>query len=151
VDAYTVVKYIHILLAIVAVGFNFSYAIWLTRAANAGDTELGFTLRGIKRLDDWFANPAYFLLGVTGITMWGLLGFVQIIWLEIALALLILALLVGLFGFTPTLRKQIALVEAGESNSAAYRGLTTRSNILGGILTLTVLVIIGLMVFKPTF
>jgi len=54
---YSILKFFHVLLAIVAVGFNASYGIWLARAAREPQHEL-HVLRGIKILDDRFANPA---------------------------------------------------------------------------------------------
>jgi uncharacterized membrane protein len=65
---YSWVKYAHILMAITAVGFNASYGIWLARAAREPD-HLSHVLRGIKILDDRFANPAYGILLLTGLWM----------------------------------------------------------------------------------
>jgi hypothetical protein len=56
-DAYTILKWVHVLMAIIAVGFNASYGVWLARAARAPEHE-SHVLRGIKVLDDRFANPA---------------------------------------------------------------------------------------------
>ncbi len=53
-----ILKYLHIFFAIVAVGFNISYAVWLARAARTPQ-HLGLALRGVKFLDDYFANPCY--------------------------------------------------------------------------------------------
>ncbi len=44
------------MLAISAIGFNASYGIWLARAGREPE-HLGHVLRGIKTLDDLFANP----------------------------------------------------------------------------------------------
>jgi hypothetical protein len=52
-------KFVHVLLAIVAVGFNASYGIWLARAAKAPQATQSHVLRTIKFIDDRFANPAY--------------------------------------------------------------------------------------------
>ena len=60
--AYPTIKFVHILLAIVAIGFNATYGIWISHAARHSPKELGFALRGVKRLDDRWANPAYGLL-----------------------------------------------------------------------------------------
>jgi hypothetical protein len=38
IDAYEVLKFLHVLFAIVAVGFNASYGIWLARAARSATT-----------------------------------------------------------------------------------------------------------------
>ncbi len=66
---FVVIKFLHVLLAIIAVGFNATYGVWLARVAKERVPTQSFVLRGIKRLDDWFANPAYVLLAVTGVTM----------------------------------------------------------------------------------
>lgn len=47
VGLYPYIKFLHVLLAIVAVGFNASYGIWLARAAHE-PAHLGHVLRGIK-------------------------------------------------------------------------------------------------------
>ncbi len=65
---YTLLKFAHILLAIIAVGFNASYAIWIRRATREPQ-HLGHVLRGIKFLDNRLANPGYGLLLVTGLSM----------------------------------------------------------------------------------
>jgi hypothetical protein len=55
-------------MAIIAVGFNASYGTWLARAAREPEHQ-AHVLRGIKVLDDRFANPAYALLLVTGLAV----------------------------------------------------------------------------------
>ena len=57
--------------------------------------------------------------------------------------------LTSLFGYTPTLRKQIALVESEGPDSEAYRAVANRGMVIGIILGVIVLVIIYLMVFQP--
>jgi len=102
IETYEVLKFFHVLFAIVAVGFNASYGIRLARAARERDHE-AFALRGVKLLDDRFANPAYGLLLVTGLLMvWvGDLDLTQF-WLLTALVLYALAVGLGLFLYTPT-------------------------------------------------
>ena len=68
VSIYLLLKFLHVLLAIIAVGFNASYPIWLGRARHEPEHSL-HVLRGIKTLDDRFANPAYALLLVLGLAM----------------------------------------------------------------------------------
>ena len=65
---YLVLKFVHILAAIVAVGFNASYGVWLARAGQY-PAAAPILLRGVKLLDDRFANPAYAFLLLTGIAM----------------------------------------------------------------------------------
>jgi uncharacterized membrane protein len=148
---YLGLKFIHVLLAIVAIGFNMSYGIWINRAAKEPQHE-AHVLRGIKVLDDRFANPAYGLLLVTGVAtaLVGHLSFAQF-WIAMALGLYGLLLLVAAAVFTPTLRKQIEVLETGGRESAMYARLATRSQVTGIFLGVTVLAIVFLMVTKPTF
>ena len=55
-SVFVIVKFFHILLAIIAVGFNASYGVWLARLAREPVPTQSFVLRGLKRLDDWFAK-----------------------------------------------------------------------------------------------
>ncbi len=148
-QTYEVLKFFHVLLAIVAVGFNASYAIWLARAAREPEHE-GFALRGVKLLDDRFANPAYALLLVTGLLMvWvGNLELAQF-WLLTALVLYAVAVGLGLFVYTPTLRAQIAAQTSG-SSSPEFQALAKRGTTVGIVLAVDVIAIVFLMVTKPT-
>ena len=147
---YEVVKFLHVLLAIVAVGFNATYGIWLARAAKEPEHE-AFTLRGVKLLDDRFANPAYGLLLVTGLLMvWiGDLDLTQF-WLLASLVLYVVAVGLGLFVYTPTLRGQIAALETAGAASTEFQTLSKRGTTVGIVLAVDVIVIVFLMVTKPT-
>jgi uncharacterized membrane protein len=145
---YTFFKFLHVLMAIVAVGFNASYAIWLARAAREPEHQ-SHVLRGIKVLDDRFANPAYGLLLVTGLVMvWvGDLELTQF-WLAGGLTLYVVAVVLGLFVYTPTLRRQIQALETGDA--AELQRLSARGTAVGVALAVDVIVIVFLMVAKPT-
>lgn len=149
-EIYPWLKSLHVLLAVVAVGFNMSYAI-LIRRASAEPQHLGHVLRTVKFLDDRFANPAYALLLVVGLAMvwvgdWDITTF----WILASLALYIAAVVLGIAVYSPTLRGQIAALDAGGPDSPEYRALTTRGSIVGGVLGVLVVVIIVMMVVKPT-
>jgi len=147
--AFLIVKYIHILSAIVAVGLNISYAIWILRAQRE-PAHTAFALKGIKFLDDRIANPAYGVLLLSGLLMVVLLPIpITTLWIVIALVLYAVLLVVAITQYTPTLRSQIKLAEAGDTTSAEFRGLARRGQLLGQTLGLIVLVILAMMVFKP--
>jgi uncharacterized membrane protein len=147
--AFLIVKFIHILSAIVAVGLNISYAIWILRAQRE-PAHTTFALKGIKFLDDRIANPAYGLLLLSGLLMVVLLPIpITTLWIVIALVLYAVLLVVAITQYTPTLRNQIKLAEAGDTTSAEFRGLARRGQLLGQTLGLIVLVILAMMVFKP--
>jgi uncharacterized membrane protein len=126
---YEIIKFLHVLLAIVAVGFNATYGVWLARAARQPEYE-EFTLRGVKLLDDRFANPAYALLLVTGLLMvWiGDLDLTQF-WLLAALVLYAIAVILA---------------------SIEFQALSRRGTALGIVLAVDVIVIVFLMVTQPT-
>lgn len=147
---YTTLKYVHVLLAIVAVGFNASYGVLLSRAAREPEHEL-HVLRTVKVLDDRFANPAYALLLITGIAMvlFSPLAFTTL-WILVALVLYAVLLVVGIAFYTPTLRRQIAVLEQGGASTPEYRALAGRGRALGLVLALVVVGIVALMVYKPT-
>jgi uncharacterized membrane protein len=147
---YTVIKFFHVLLAILAVGFNASYGIWVTRAAREPEHQL-HVLRGIKVLDDRFANPAYALLLVTGLAM-VIVGDLALstFWIATALVLYAVLLVVALAVYTPNLRRQIAVLESDGADSDEYRRLSRRGAVVGPLLGVIVLGIVFLMVTKPT-
>ncbi len=146
---YATLKYIHILSAIVAFGANITYALWLTRAEK-NPASLPFALRTVKIMDDWIANPAYVLLFPTGwwmasIAKWQL----TTPWILTALILYAVLSVVGLAIYSPTLKKQIALAESAGPVSLEYKKISFRSNAIGIVLNILVLIVIYLMVAKP--
>jgi uncharacterized membrane protein len=147
---YLVLKFTHIVLAIVAIGFNASYGLLIGRARKAGTAELKFALRTIKFMDDKIANPCYILLLVTGVGMVQVAGYPWALkWVHGGMALLFLLAAVGFGVFTPTLRRQIAALEARGPNDPEFLSLSKRGAIVGGLLGVIAFGIVVLMVFKP--
>jgi uncharacterized membrane protein len=148
---FEIVKFLHILTAIIAVGFNASYGVLLTRAAREPEHQL-HVVRTVKVLDDRFANPGYAVLLATGIWMISISPYrISEPWIVIALVLYGLAVLGGALGYTPTLRREIGLLERGEGSSEEFRKLASRGQTIGILLAIDVVAIVFLMVTKPTF
>ena len=144
------IKFIHVLLAIVAVGFNASYGIWLARSSAATQATQSHVLRTIKFLDDRFANPAYGLLLITGLLMAFSAGIpFSRLWLAAAIGLWLVLVFVGLGIYTPTLRDQIRVLESEGPGSEEYQRLAARGRTVGIVLAIIVVVIVFLMVTKP--
>jgi hypothetical protein len=144
-----ILKLIHIFSAIVAVGSNVTYGVWNARIA--GDrTHASFALKGIKFIDDRIANPSYGVLFLTGLIMvlTGSWGFQ--LWVIVAIVLFVAVAVIGFGVFTPLLRNQIRLADSGDTTSAEFDALARRSRMLGPILGILVLLILVMMVFKPT-
>jgi uncharacterized membrane protein len=146
---FLILKWLHVLSAIVAVGANVTYGFWTARASRDPNA-LPFTLRGIKLIDDRIANPAYGVLLVTGLAMAHAGRFsIKAPWLLTSLVLYVLAAAIGLFGYSPNLRRQIQSLDSEGFQSAQYQALARRGKMLGAVLGILVMVIVFLMVVKP--
>ena len=148
-DIYPWLKVAHIFLAIVAVGSNITYGIWQARAAREPQ-HLGWTLKGVKFLDDRVANPSYIGLGIIGVLMvltgpWQF----EMLWIVISIALYVALAVVGFAMYSPTLGRQIRVYETDGPESPAFAALGARGRMLGILLAVLVVVIIVLMVVKP--
>ncbi len=148
-SAYLILKWLHVLMAIVAVGANITYGVWLARAAREPQ-HLPFVLRGVKVLDDRVANPAYGLLFLTGMATAGV-GRIPITtpWVLTGLILWIVLVVIAAAGYTPTLRRQIRALDGGSPDSPEYRRLSARATSLGIVLLVIALLIVLVMVTKP--
>ncbi|MCC7009571.1 MAG: DUF2269 family protein [Acidobacteria bacterium] len=146
---YLLIKWLHVLAAITALGTNITYGLWIVRASRDPGV-LPFTLRTIKVLDDRVANPAYGVLLVTGLAMMWVADLpFHTPWLEGSLALYAAMFLLAVFGYTPTLKRQIAALERHGIGSSEYRALAARGRLLGALLGVIVITIVLLMVVKP--
>jgi uncharacterized membrane protein len=149
---FLIVKFLHVLLAIVAVGTNATYGIWLARIAKSPPDVQSQVLRGIKTLDDWFANPAYVLLAVTGLTMVTLSAgslALNTFWVAAGIVLWAVAVILGFFVYTPALRQQIRALETSGPESEDYRTAANNARFIGIVVAVIVLVIVFVMVTKP--
>ncbi len=146
---FNLLKWIHVLSAISAVGANITYGIWISQASRKPEA-LPFTLRGIKTIDDKLANRAYGLLFITGLLM----AFVVKIplttpWLLVALILYLTLGLTGFLGYTPTIKRQIELLDTQGSDSPEFKSVARRGLTLGILLVILAIAIVFLMVVKP--
>ena len=146
---YLILKFIHILAAIVAVGSNITYGVWNVRATR-DPSHLGFALKGIKFLDDRIANPAYGVLLLTGLILMFAGSFGFKLWIIIALVLFAAVVVLGVAFYSPLLKNQIRLVDAGETASPEYARLAALGARFGPGLGIIVVVILVMMVFKPS-
>ncbi|MEY2477191.1 MAG: hypothetical protein QOG87_2506 [Actinomycetota bacterium] len=143
------VKFVHVLLAILAVGSNLSYGIWLAGAGQAPEND-AHALRGIKRLHERVAIPAYVLLGVTGVILlargpWDLLT----PWITASCMLYLVGLVAAVLGYAPALKNQLLALEQRGPGSPGYRSATRLTTIAGGLTATLVVVVTFLMVTKP--
>ena len=148
-DSYSLLKLVHVLAAILAVGTNVTYFVWLSMARRHPE-QAPHVLPWIKALDARLANPAYIVLPVTGILMVldADLGF-STFWIATAIVLYVaLAVLAGAL-FSPSLRRQVELATAG-AEPTVYDQAAKRTTLTGIITMLPIAAILYLMVIKPT-
>jgi uncharacterized membrane protein len=150
---YDILLWVHILCAITALGANITYFPWLFRVGKSPQS-LPFTLRTIKFLDDWFANPAYVLALFTGDALIRYAdpaeGFsYQTPWLVSALVLYAVVAVLGLFVYSPLLKKQIKLVESVGADAPDYKRVANNGRYLGFAIVVLTIAITFLMAVKP--
>jgi uncharacterized membrane protein len=137
-----------VLAAIIAVGTNVTYFVWLSSARKHPE-QAPDVLPGLKALDTRLANPAYVVLPITGILMVldADLGFTTF-WIATAIGLYVaLAVIAGAF-FSPSLRRQVELA-AVAAEPSLYDRAAKRTTLAGVVTMLPVAAILYLMIIKP--
>ncbi len=146
---FPLIKWIHVLSAITAVGANITYGIWIRQASREPQV-LPFVLRNIKMIDRRVANPCYGLLLLTGLTMAFLVRIpLTTPWLLTALILYGIAALSGILFYAPVTRRQVQLLESEGFDSPQYQATAKTGTRLGLLVTLDVILIVYLMVVQP--
>lgn len=146
---FIILKFIHVLSAIVAVGTNLTYGVLLANAARQPE-HLVYTLKSIRVLDRRLANPGYTSLLITGLWMAYTVRYrLATPWILSALVLYLAILVLAIAVYAPAFRRQIRLAEDEGLESSAYRAAARRANLLGGLVTVLAVVIVLLMVTKP--
>ena len=144
--------FLHVLGAIIAFGFGFTAPVFGKMAA-AEPQHGPFFIRSAKRVSDTILIPAALSMAVTGVLLiaTGVHG-PRELWLGVAIAIYIVAILVVLFVQRPTFVRLITLTSTspgpGGPNPEVPR-LLARARRVGYGLTATVVVIVFLMVTKP--
>ena len=152
VDAFPTIlllRFVHITVASVAVGATLAFRFWL-RLARREPEHLAFVIRGIRWIDRWVAEPAYFLAFATGVAMvlWGVSSF-SAGWLLTALVIYAAIAVLGITVFGPVVRKQLAALERGGVTDAEFLRRERQSAWLGAVTIAGLLAILALMVLRP--
>jgi uncharacterized membrane protein len=147
---YLILKWLHVLFAIIALGANITYGVWFALAGREPQL-LSFALRGVRLLDNRIANPAYGLLLITGMAMVGA-GHIPLFstpWLLTSLILYVILVVVAAAVYTPTLRRGAQALEAGGPGSPEFEAAASRGRTVGIILVIIAVIIVFVMVTKP--
>jgi uncharacterized membrane protein len=147
---FLLLKSLHVLSAIIAVGSNATYAVW-SALAKSDPVHMGFALRGISFVDRRVANPAYGVLLATGLVMAFTTYSITTSWILIGLGLYIVMALTGVAIYAPLLRRQIDALDSDGLSSPAYQAADSRARAVGMFLGVLVVFAVFVMVYKPTF
>jgi uncharacterized membrane protein len=153
----TFVLVLHILGAIVALGFSLTYGLWTARGELAGRTERSFALRTISWVDQRFTTPAYIAQVVTGLLLVALIDWSLLSesWLAISIGLYVAVTVLAITMFAPAHRRQSLLADriaAGEAvDDAEYRAAAGTAQRWGAVVTVLTVLIVVLMITKPTW
>ncbi len=147
---FLVLKSLHVLSAIVAVGSNVTYGVW-SALAKREPAHLPFALRGIKLLDERVANPAYGVLLVSGLIMALTTYRITLTWILIGLAIYVVMAVLGVAVVAPALSRQIAALDAEGPRSPRYAAAEARVRGVGICLGVLAVVVVAVMVAKPQF
>ncbi|HJR97478.1 MAG TPA: DUF2269 family protein [Actinomycetota bacterium] len=145
---------LHVLGAIVALGFSLSYGFWVRRGESDGVQGRAFALRTISWIDRRITTPAFIAQLVTGLLLvatldWDLL---RQAWLELSLGIYVLLTALAIGVYAPTFRRQRDIAEriaAGEGDEGEYSSAAAKGTAWGTVVTVLTLVIVVLMVWKP--
>jgi uncharacterized membrane protein len=146
-DHYLLLKFLHILVAVVALGTSASLGIILEFYGD--DPAHGpFVLHAIERMTVLVVLPGYLVMLATGLWMAGLAWPFTARWIQLALGLWVVG--VASLGWSfAALRKQRSLHATEGYASTRYRRASIVSRVSGGSFGLVVVAILYLMVFKP--
>jgi uncharacterized membrane protein len=147
-SGFLLLKSLHVLSAIVAVGANLTYPLWVVRAER-DPAHLGFALRSIKLLDDRVANPAYGVLLITGVVMAVTHYQITLTWILTGLVIFIVVAALATGVFSPALSRQVKAADAGGFESDAYQRARATAAGVGLFMTVLLVAVVFVMVFKP--
>jgi uncharacterized membrane protein len=155
-DWVTAVLVLHVMGAVVALGFSLTYGLWGARGDRAGVAERAFALRTISWIDRRFTTPAYVLQAVTGLVLVSLIGWslLKESWLEISIGIYVALTVLAITVYAPAHRRQTALAEqlvGGAEVGADYTEAASAARVWGVVVTVLTVAIVVLMVWQPTF
>ena len=144
---YVALKFLHILIAIIAMGTSAGLGIVLEFYGNH-PRHGAFVLRAIHRLLTFVVIPGYLLMLATGLLLVHLSWSLTMKWIQAALVLWGMAAVLLPMALA-VLGRQITLLETTGPASASYRRVSLLERLLGAGVGLVVVVTLYLMVAKP--
>lgn len=137
----------------VGFGPTFTFPVWGALAAARGPQNIPLVLTGIRSILNRVVIPLSLVVLGTGIALIFVSGFdfFATEWLWIAVLLFVINFTLGVGAGLPNLNRTLALMESGQAagRMEEMRARGARQRFLGMAQGLILLVILGLMVWKP--
>lgn len=146
---YLVVKFVHVFVAILAVGSSAASSLWL-RLAVRSPTHLPFALRSAKFLDERLTRPGLIVLLITGLWMAASRWTLALFWIRAAIGLVLLVLVLLYVIVGPLMGRMIRVADSEGLASRNWARLSRLFELVGGGSGLIIIVIVWLMVTKPS-
>lgn len=147
ITEYVLIKFLHILIAILALGTSAGLGIVLEFYGDH-PTHGAFVLGAIKRVVMFFVVPGYVLMLVTGLWMTNLSWSMTTKWIQAALALWGAGMVMLAVSVT-VLHKQLGSFNTEGPSSSGYRKVSLLGRGLGAASGVIVVIILYFMVLKP--
>lgn len=153
-DIFRIVLFLHVLGAVVALGFSLSYGLWVARGDVAGGDRRTFALQTISWIDRRLTTPAYVLQALTGVVLVLLTDVDRFreAWLELSIGIYVLLTVLAILRYAPAHRRQATIADRlanGEADPTTYAEASGVARRWGIVVTSLTLVILFLMVWKP--
>jgi uncharacterized membrane protein len=146
---YLLLKTIHILSVILALGSNLTYG-FLTYKAEQEPVHLVYTLKTIRWIDRNVANRSYIITLISGLLIVWNNGYTfQTFWIWLSMVIFALIAFLGITVYSPIIRKQIQLAEQNQMDTTLYKKIRNQSQTLGVAVMVLVVIILILMVTQP--
>ena len=149
----TILLILHIGGAIVGFGPTFSFAVLGPLAGQLGGPQSLGIIKGMHKTVKSLVYPFLVIQPLTGALLIFKEGlqhdFFSHYWLWIAILLFAAAVYISLAIQSPATEKMIELAEGGEAGTPQFMEVTKRTQTFGPILTLLLVSIIVLMIWKP--
>lgn len=147
-DMTSALDLVHVVLAVVAVGTNLSFPIWMWVAEREG-ASLASTLRAVRWVDRWVTIPAYLLTAVSGIALMAVEHVDPLaLWIWGSTVLFVLLMGLGFVLYRPVSRLRLAAATRGPRD-VAYRRASRQAAVLDVAILGAALAILALMVVRP--
>jgi uncharacterized membrane protein len=146
---YTLLRFLHVLSVVVAVGTNLTYRVLLVRA-HREPAHLGHVLETIRMLDRRVAMPGYAVALLTGLLLvWMSPLTITTSWVLASLIIFIAVAVIGVVALAPAMRAMRRHLGAGGHETPEYKRARARAYRIIDIATALVIVILYFMVAKP--